>query len=135
MLLQPLCWRCTECAVQHERNVRRETPHNLFPHCFMRQNRQYLFDMSNLELEVFGVFAAVRVHVSKFFGVGTDAGVLKPDVEAELEFEKCDTADLGSTLLHLEKQIGLARKCRILRAYRIKFEVLVDKDVKKTNAD
>jgi len=38
----------------------------------MKQNRQYLYNMSYLE--VFGVLTGVRVDVSKFFGVG--AGVL-----------------------------------------------------------
>jgi len=54
----------------------------------MRQNRQYLFNMSYLE--VFGVLTGVRVAVSKFCGVG--AGVLKHGAGAELESEKCDSA-------------------------------------------
>jgi len=41
----------------------------------MRQNRQYLFNISYLE--VFGVLTGVGVDVSKSFGVGTGAGVLK----------------------------------------------------------
>jgi len=45
----------------------------------MRQNRQYLFNMSNLEF--FGVLTGVGVDVSKFFG----AGVLKRGAGAESE--------------------------------------------------
>ena len=58
--------------------------------CLMRQNRQYLFNMSYLE--VFGVLTGVGVDVSKFFGVG--AGVLKHGAGAESESEKCDSAHL-----------------------------------------
>jgi len=57
-----------------------------------RQNRQYLFNMSYLE--VFGVQTGVGVDVSKFFGVG--AGVLKRGAGAEKESEKCDSAHLWS---------------------------------------
>ena len=56
----------------------------------MRQNRQYLFDMSYLE--VFGVLTRVGVDVSKFFRVG--AGVLKRRAGVESESEKCDSAHL-----------------------------------------
>ena len=56
--------------------------------CLMRQNRQYLFNMSYLE--VFGVLTGVGVDVSKIFGVG--AGGLKHGTESESE--KCDSAHL-----------------------------------------
>ena len=56
----------------------------------MRQNRQYLFNMSYLE--VFGVLTGVGVDVSKFFGVG--AGVLKRGAGVESESEKGDSAHL-----------------------------------------
>jgi len=56
----------------------------------MRQNRQYRFDMSYLE--VFGVLTGVGVDVSKFFGVG--AGVLKHGARVESESQKCDSAHL-----------------------------------------
>jgi len=58
----------------------------------MRQNRQYLFNMSSLE--VFGVLTGVGVDVSKFFGVGARAGVLKRGAGMESESEKCDSANL-----------------------------------------
>jgi len=45
----------------------------------MRQNRQYIFNMSYLEF--FGVLTGVRVHVSKFFRVG--ARVFKRGAGAE----------------------------------------------------
>ena len=54
----------------------------------MRQNRQYLFNMSYLE--VFGVLTRVGADVSKFCGVG--AGVLKHGAGAESK--KCDFAHL-----------------------------------------
>jgi len=60
--------------------------------CLMRQNRQYLFNMSYLE--VFGVLTGVGADVSKFFGVGVGAGVLKHGAEAELKSEKCDSAHI-----------------------------------------
>ena len=47
----------------------------------MMQNRQYLFNITNLE--VFGVLTGVGVHVSKIFG----AGVLKRRTRAEAEAE------------------------------------------------
>jgi len=56
----------------------------------MRQNRQYLFNMSYLE--VFGVQTGVGVDVRKFLGVG--AGVLQCGAGAELESKKCDSARL-----------------------------------------
>jgi len=56
----------------------------------MRQNRQYLFNMSYLEF--FGVLTGVGVDVSNFFGVGAGAAVLKRGAGAELESEKCDSA-------------------------------------------
>jgi len=56
----------------------------------MRQNRQYLFDMSYLE--VFGVLTRVGVDVSKFFRVG--AGVLKRRAGVESESEKGDSTHL-----------------------------------------
>jgi len=56
----------------------------------MRQNRQYLFDISCLD--VFRVLTEVGAAVSKFFGVG--AGVLKHGAGPELESEKCDSAHL-----------------------------------------
>jgi len=49
----------------------------------MRQNRQYLFNMSYLE--VFRVLTGVGADVSKFFGVGAGA---------EWESEKCNSAHL-----------------------------------------
>jgi len=55
----------------------------------MRQNRQYLYNMSYL---VFGVLTGVGVDISKFFGVG--AGVLQRGTGAESESEKCDSAHL-----------------------------------------
>jgi len=58
----------------------------------MRQNRQYLFNMSYLE--VFGVQTGVGVDVLKFFGVGAGVGVLKRGTEVESESEKCDSAHL-----------------------------------------
>jgi len=54
----------------------------------MRQNRQYLFNMSYLD--VFGVLRGVGVDVSKFYG----AGVLKHGAGAESKSEKCDFAHL-----------------------------------------
>jgi len=51
----------------------------------MRPNKQYHFNMSYLE--VFGVLTGVGVDVSKYFGVGSGAGV-------ELEYEKGDSAHL-----------------------------------------
>jgi len=56
----------------------------------MRQNRQYLSNMSYLE--VFRVLTGVGVDVSKFFGVR--AGVLKRGAGAESESEKGDSAHL-----------------------------------------
>jgi len=56
----------------------------------MRQNRQYLFSMSYLE--VFGVLTGVGLDLSKFCGVG--AGVLKCGAGAESEPQKCDSAHL-----------------------------------------
>jgi len=56
----------------------------------MRQNRQYLSNMSYLE--DFRVLTGVGVDVSKFFGVG--AAVLKRGAGAELESEICDSAHL-----------------------------------------
>jgi len=56
----------------------------------MRQNRQYLFNMSYLK--VFGVLTGVGVDVSKFFGVG--AVVLKRGTGAESESEKSDSTHL-----------------------------------------
>jgi len=56
----------------------------------MRQNRQYLVNMSCLEL--FGELTGVGVDVSKIFGVG--AGVLKRGAGAKSESEKCDSAHL-----------------------------------------
>jgi len=47
----------------------------------MRQNRQYLFDRSFLE--VFGVLTGVGVDVSQFFGVEGGAGVLKHGAESK----------------------------------------------------
>jgi len=59
----------------------------------MRQNRQYPFDISCLE--VFGVLTGVGVYVPQFFGVGGGgAGVLKRGAGAESESEKCDSAHL-----------------------------------------
>ena len=58
----------------------------------MRQNRQYVFNMSYLE--VFGVLIGVGVDVSKIFGVGAGAGVSKCGAGAESESEKCDSAHL-----------------------------------------
>jgi len=40
------------------------------------------------------VLTGVGVDVSKFFGVGAGAGVLKREAGAELESEKCDSAHL-----------------------------------------
>jgi len=45
-------------------------------------------------LEVVGVQTGVGVDVSKFFGVGTGAGVLKRGVGVESESEKGDSAHL-----------------------------------------
>jgi len=59
----------------------------------VRQNRQYLFDKTYLE--VFGVLTGVGVDASKFFGVG--AGVLKCGAGAESESEKCDSTHLCRT--------------------------------------
>jgi len=59
----------------------------ILPH---EENRQYLFDMSYLE--VFGVLTGVGVNVLKFFWVG--AGVLKRGAKAEWDSEKCDSAHL-----------------------------------------
>jgi len=56
----------------------------------MGQNRQYLFNMSYLE--VFRVLTGAGVDVSKTFGVGAGAGVLKCGAGAESE--KCDSAHL-----------------------------------------
>ena len=55
------------------------TTHRLF--CLMRQKREYLFNMSNLE--VFGVLTGVGVDVSKFFRVGAGG-----------DSESCDSAHL-----------------------------------------
>ena len=55
-----------------------------------RQNRQYLFNMSYLE--VFGVQTGVGVDVSKFLGFGAGARVLKH--RAGAESEKGDSAHL-----------------------------------------
>jgi len=52
----------------------------------MRQNRHYFLDMSYLE--VFGVLTGIGADVSKFFGVGAGAGVLKPEAGVESECEK-----------------------------------------------
>jgi len=49
----------------------------------MRQNRQYLFNMSYLE--VFGVQTGFVENVLTFFGVGAGAGVLKHVAGAEFE--------------------------------------------------
>jgi len=57
----------------------------------MKQNRQYLCNMSYLE--VFGVLTGVGVDVSKFFGAG--AGVLKYGAGVESESEKGDSAHLS----------------------------------------
>jgi len=64
----------------------------------MRQNRQYLFNMSYSE--VFGVLTGVRVDVSKFFGVAAGAGVLKRGAGAESESEICDSAHLWCGRTH-----------------------------------
>jgi len=48
-------------------------------------------------LEVFGVLIGAGVDVSKFFGVGAGAGVLKRGAEAESKSEKCDSAHLCFT--------------------------------------
>jgi len=56
----------------------------------MKQNRQYLFNMSYLE--VLGVLTRVGVDISKILGVG--AGVLKHGAGAESESEKCNSAHL-----------------------------------------
>ena len=45
-------------------------------------------------LEVFRVLTGVGVDVSKFFGVGAGAGVLKPEAGVESESEKWDPAHL-----------------------------------------
>jgi len=58
----------------------------------MRQNRQYLFNISYLA--VFGVSTGVGVDVSKFFGVEAGAGVGKHGTGAESESEKCDSVHL-----------------------------------------
>ena len=58
----------------------------------MRQKRQYLFNMSYLE--VFGVLTGVGVDVSKFFGVEAGAGVLKHGAGVESESQKCDSAQI-----------------------------------------
>jgi len=51
----------------------------------MRQNSQYLFNMSYLDVFRSRVLTGVGFGVSKFFGVGA---------RAESEFEKCDSAHL-----------------------------------------
>jgi len=56
----------------------------------MRQNKQYLFYMSYVE--VFGVITGVGVDVSKVFGV--EAGVLNRGAGAESVSEKGDSAHL-----------------------------------------
>jgi len=56
----------------------------------MRQNKQYLFNMSYLE--VFGALTGVGVDVSKFFGAG--AGVLQHGAGVESECENGDSAHL-----------------------------------------
>ena len=58
----------------------------------MRQNKQYLFNVSYLE--VFGVLTRVGVDVSKFFGVGVGAGVLQRGAGVESESEKGDSVHL-----------------------------------------
>ena len=58
----------------------------------MKQNRQYLFNMSYLE--VFRVLTGVGVDVSKFFGVASGAGVSKRGAGVVSESEKCDSAHL-----------------------------------------
>jgi len=45
-------------------------------------------------LEVYEVLTGVGVDVSKFFGVGARAGVLKGGAGADSEAEKCDSAHL-----------------------------------------
>jgi len=45
-------------------------------------------------LEIFGVLIGVGVDISKIFGVGAGAGVLKREAGAESESEKCDSAHL-----------------------------------------
>jgi len=79
----------------------RQNSHDIF--CLMRQNRQYLFNMSYLEF--FGVLTGVGVHVSKFFEVGTGAGILKRGAGAESE--KCYSAQLWHT-------VRLVRKLQIV---------------------
>jgi len=56
----------------------------------MRQNRQYLLNMSYLQ--VFWVQTGIGVDVAKFFRVGV--GVLMRGAGAELESKKCDSAHL-----------------------------------------
>jgi len=48
-------------------------------------------------LEVFGVLTGVGVDVSKIFGVGAGAGVLRRWAGAESESEKCDSSHLCAT--------------------------------------
>ena len=59
----------------------RQNSHKMHIFFLMMQNRQYLFNITNLE--VFGVLTGVGVHVSKIFG----AGVLKRRTRAEAEAE------------------------------------------------
>jgi len=63
--------------------------------CRLRQNSQYLFNMSYLE--VFVVLTGVGVDVSKFFGVGPR--VLKHGAGAKSESENCDSAHLCNIVL------------------------------------
>jgi len=56
----------------------------------MRQNRQYLFNVSYLD--VFGVLTGIGGDFSNVFGVG--AGVLQRGAGAESESEKCDSTHL-----------------------------------------
>ena len=73
-------------------SIKIATTYRLF--CLIRQNRQYLFNMSYLE--VCGVLTGVGVDVSKFCGVGAGTGVLKrgAGAESESESEKCDSIHL-----------------------------------------
>jgi len=96
--LSVLCWSCDH--FNHLCSVKGKIATTYRLCCLMGQNRQYLFNMSYLD--VFGMLTGAGVDVSKYFGVG--AGVLKHGAGADSESEKCDSAHLCFTV---EMSMGL----------------------------
>jgi len=58
-------------------------------------------------LEIFGVLTGVGVDVSKIFGVGAGAAILKRGARVESESKKCDSAHLFRLTPLLMKALNL----------------------------